>query len=210
VIRTVLVDSLALVRGGVRTLLHSTGDVWVVAEGATAEDALQLATQLKPDVLLVDKDVPGMMQTVRTMKERLAACEVVVLSNIMHPTEAARMLQAGASGYVCKDIPPHVLVEVLQSVCYPSMPHRSHAPAPRRGDLAAITWRGRPGSHGLTARELDIMTELASGATDQEIAERLRVGEGTVKTHIRHILHKLGVRNRTAAIAYALRSRVIE
>ena len=70
VIRTVLVDGLALVRGGVRTLLHGAGDISVVAEGTTAEEALQLTTELKPDVLLLDQGVPGVLQTVRTVKER--------------------------------------------------------------------------------------------------------------------------------------------
>lgn len=209
-IRTVLVDSLALVRTGVRTLLQSTGDVSVVAEGATADEALRLSAQLKPDVLLLDHGVPGVVQTVRTMRERRAPCEVVVLANLMHPTEAARILHAGASGYVCKDISPHVLVDVLRSVCRSAAPHPADAPASQRVDFRTLARRAELGGHGLTSRELDIIAELASGATDQEIADRLHVGEGTVKTHIRHILHKLGVRNRTAAIALALRTRVIE
>ncbi|MDQ7844531.1 MAG: response regulator transcription factor [Armatimonadota bacterium] len=209
-IRTALIDTLALVRTGVRTLLHSTGDISVVAEGATADEALHFATELRPDVLLMDHHVPGVLHALRTIRDHRLPCEVVILANLMHPTEAAQLIHAGASGYVCKDVPPRVLVDVLRSVCRKAEPRRSEA-APRPvPEIAALTRRGKPGIHGLTARELDIIAELANGATDQEIAERLHVGEGTVKTHIRHILHKLGVRNRTAAIAYALRTRVIE
>ena len=209
VIRTVLVDGLALVRGGVRTLLHGAGDISVVAEGTTAEEALQLTTELKPDVLLLDQGIPGVLQTVRTVKERNAACEVVVLTNLMHPTDTARVMNAGATGYVCKDIPPDALIEMLRSICSPGLPPWDGVPH-RPFEFAAVARRSRVGGHGLTARELDILTELASGGTDQEIAEKLLVGEGTVKTHVRHILHKLGVRNRTAAIAFALRTRVID
>ncbi|HET7039349.1 MAG TPA: response regulator transcription factor [Gemmatimonadales bacterium] len=208
-IRTVLVDGLALVRGGVRTLLHGAGDISVVAEGTTAEEALHLTTELKPDVLLLDQGIPGVLQTVRTVKERNAACEVVVLTNLMHPTDTARVMNAGATGYVCKDIPPDALIEMLRSICSPALPQWDGVPH-RPFEFAVVARRSRVGGHGLTSRELDILAELASGGTDQEIAEKLLVGEGTVKTHVRHILHKLGVRNRTAAIAYALRTRVID
>ena len=208
-IRTVLVDGLALVRGGVRTLLHGAGDISVVAEGTTAEEALHLTTELKPDVLLLDQGIPGVLQTVRTVKERNAACEVVVLTNLMHPTDTARVMNAGATGYVCKDIPPDALIEMLRSICSPALPPWDGVPH-RPFEFAAVARRSRVGGHGLTARELDILIQLAKGSTDREIAAKFVLAEGTVKTHIRNILRKLDARNRTQAVAHVLRKNLID
>lgn len=212
-IRAALVDNLALVRQGVRTLLATAGDIEVVGEGTTSDDAVSLTATLGPDVLLIDRDVQGLLRAIRTVKERLAAMEVVVMTNALHQIEADQVVAAGASGYVCKDISPETLIDMLRSLCYPvPWPHlqvAAHAVTP--AVPFARPPRQRLGdTNGLTSREIDILAELARGSTDREIAGTLSVGEGTVKTHIRHILHKLGVRNRTEAIAYALRRRLIE
>lgn len=212
-IRVVLVDHLALVCAGIRRLLQAAGDLDVVAEGATADDAVLLAVELRPHVLVLDSHVPELDRAIRTVKQHAGACEVVVLTNALHPAEAAQVTAAGASGYVCKDIPVPTLVTVLRAVCDGASERHSSPfdngvfhPFP----LPGARPRGPGDGDGLTVREMDILIELTKGSTDQEIADKLLVGEGTVKTHIRHILHKLGVRNRTAAAAYALRSRLIE
>ena len=212
-IRVVLIDSLALVRTGVRRLLQSAGDIDVVAEGATAEDATRLVKELRPDVLVLDGGMVAAPQAIRTVKQLVGSCEIVVLTNLLHQAEAAQVTAAGASGYVCRDVPAHALIAVLRAVSEKALPRdvRSSEDGVSKGPRARGT---RPQDlstgNGLTARELDILGELTRGRTDQEIAEKLLVGEGTVKTHVRHILHKLGVRNRTAATAYALRRRLIE
>jgi len=213
VIRVLLIDHLALVRTGVRRLLQTAGDIDVVAEGATADDAALLAVELRPDALLLDGGIEGAHEAIRVVKQHVGTCEIVVLTNLLHQVEAAQFTAAGASGYVCKDIPVPVLIAVLRAVC--EKPPERHAHPSGNGTRRTRRPRGvKPQeaaeTNGLTARELDILTELTSGRTDQEIAEKLLVGEGTVKTHVRHILHKLGVRNRTAATAYALRRRLIE
>ena len=212
-IRVVLIDNLALIRTGVRRLLQTAVDITVVAEGATADDGVRLVTELRPDLLLLDGGIPHADHAIRTVKQRVDTCEVVVLTNSLHQAEAAQVTSAGASGYVCKDIPALALIAVLRAVSEKAP--ECHVPASKNGPPQAYRLRGaRPQepskANGLTARELDILTELTTGSSDQEIAEKLLVGEGTVKTHVRHILHKLGVRNRTAATAYALRRRLIE
>ena len=212
-IRVVLIDHLALIRTGVRRLLQSAGDIDVVAEGATAGDATRLVTELRPDVLLLDGGIPDADQAIRTVNQLVGACEIVVLTNSLHQAEAAQVTSAGASGYICRDIPALALIAVLRAVSEKT-PER-HIRASKNGAPQTDRLRGtRPQepskANGLTARELDILTELTNGSSDQEIADKLLVGEGTVKTHVRHILHKLGVRNRTAATAYALRRRMIE
>jgi DNA-binding NarL/FixJ family response regulator len=210
VIRIVLIDALGLVRSGVRILLQSADAFAVLGEGESADDAVHLARQFKPDVLLLDRAVEGALAAVRAIKETVPACDVVVLTNRLTQNEAHEVFAAGASGYVCKDIPGGNLLAVLQAMRTPGAPRPILASA--RSPLTVF--RAPPAPHptppnGLTARELEILAQLATGNTDTEIARHLHVHEGTVKTHIRNILRKLGVRNRTAAIAHALRERLI-
>ena len=212
-IRVVLIDAMALVRSGIRLLLLSAGDFTVLGEGASAEDAQRLTAALRPDVLLMDRDIPGALSAVKTVKEANPTCDLIILTNHVVQMEAARMFEEGASGYVCKDIPGDILLTTLRAIRTPGAPRPIlasggtalpfvHVP-PHRPQAPLLM-------NGLTSRERDILIELSTGSTDTEIAGRLKVHEGTVKTHIRHILRKLGVRNRTAAIAHALRERLIE
>ncbi len=207
--RIVLIDALGLVRSGIRLLLQSSGEFTVVGEGETAADAVGLVRQLRPDVLLLDRGVSGAVSALRAITELAPACDLVVLTNRLTQHEAQEALDAGASAYVCKDVPGDVLLAVLRAMRTPGSPRPLVASAQR--PVVAVRPRRPPTAQagGLTARELEILAELAAGSTDTEIAAKLHVHEGTVKTHIRNILRKLGVRNRTAAIAHALRERLI-
>jgi DNA-binding NarL/FixJ family response regulator len=211
VIRIVLVDTLGLVRSGVRMLLQSAGDFTVLGEGESADDAVHLARQFTPDVLLLDRAVEGALTAVRAIKGTVPACDVVVLTNRLAPSEAHEVFDAGASGYVCKDIPGPNLLAVLHAMRAPGAPRPVLASARSPLTVFRAPRTQQPTApNGLTTRELEILAQLATGSTDTEIAARLHVHEGTVKTHIRNILRKLGVRNRTAAIAHALRGRLID
>lgn len=208
--RIVLIDALGLVRSGLRLLLQSSGDFTVVGEGETAADAVDLARRLRPDVLLLDRGVGGATSALRAVTDVAPACDLVVLTNRLTQHEAQEVLSAGASAYVCKDVPGDVLLAVLRAMRTPGSPR----PLVASAQQPAVVVRPRPlpaagQTNGLTARELEILAELSAGSTDTEIAAKLHVHEGTVKTHIRNILRKLGVRNRTAAIAHALRERLI-
>lgn len=211
-IRAVLVDALALVRSGIRMLLLSDGDFDVLGEGGSAEDAVRMARDLRPDVLLLDSQITGAMAAVKAVKEIASGCDVVVLANRLVQAEAMEMFAQGVSGYFCKDIPGHVLLAALHAIRTPGAPRpivASHDRAPVHVHVLPRT--ASPATlNNLTKRERDILAELATGNTDTEIAARLQVSEGTVKTHIRNILRKLGVRNRTAAIAYALREGLVD
>lgn len=207
-IRIVLIDALGLVRSGVRMLLQSAGDFAVLGEGDNADDALRLARELRPDVLLLDRDVAGTLNIIPAIKETVPACDVVVLANRLVQNDIQSTFAAGASAYVCKDIPGHVLLAVLRTMRAPGAP-RPVLASRSAPDSVFRPARQPASSNGLTSRELEILAELATGNTDTEIAAKLHVHEGTVKTHIRNILRKLGVRNRTAAIAHALRERLI-
>jgi DNA-binding NarL/FixJ family response regulator len=212
-IRVVLVDAMALVRSGIRMLLLSAGDFLVLGEGASAEDARRLSGDLRPDVLLLDRDIAGALTAIKAVKEAVPACDVVVLTNHVIQAEAAMMFGEGASGYVCKDIPGQDLLTTLRAIRTPGVPRPIIASGETPLPFVHVSPHHMHPSikaNGLTARERDILVELSAGSTDTEIARKLNVHEGTVKTHVRHILRKLGVRNRTAAIASALRDGLIE
>lgn len=212
-IRVVLIDAMALVRSGIRMLLLSAGDFTVLAEGASADDARRLGADLRPDVLLVDRDIEDVTMAITAIKVSVPTCDVVVLTNHVIQTEAAKMFGEGASGYVCKDIPGQDLLTTLRAIRTPGVPRPIIASGETPMPFVHVSPRRQQATipvNGLTSREHDILVELSTGSTDTEIARKLNVHEGTVKTHIRHILRKLGVPNRTAAIAHALRQRIID
>jgi DNA-binding NarL/FixJ family response regulator len=211
-ISAILIDGLALVRHAVRVLLEARGEVQVLGEGSTAADAVLLAVELRPNVVLLDQNAPGdALQAIRTIKNQVPTIEVVLMGNSLCDGQATRAVEAGASAYIGKDIPAATLITVLKAVCNGDQSPWTYG-KPESGPLSFIhnQSRSRAGRNGLTFRELDILAELAYGNTDHEIATKLLVGEGTVKTHIRHILSKLGARNRTEAIATALRRHMIQ
>ncbi len=213
-IRVVIASNLALVRQGIRVLLSGVEDIEIVGDVATIDETVRLAKELNPDVVLIDEDVVGdNPRSIRDIKQTRATLEIIVMADSLDDSRALKAVEAGAVGYVVKDIPIVNLIAALRSVhngrafFHPEtaqklMERLSHL---TRGQLQRL----RLVSDGLTARELDIVLELAKGATDREIAAKLVLAEGTVKTHIRHILHKLGVRNRTQAVAHVLRRGLI-
>lgn len=214
-IRLVVADDLALIRQGIGALLTGTDQVDVIGEAATADETTRLVLELKPDTVLMDQDLPGDgMEATRRIKERLPEIEVVIMADRLENGKVFRAIEAGAAGYILKDIPVSNLLDALRSVVEGRSyfhPQTARSLVERLGLLS----RGRRArlqleAAGLTARELDVLIELARGSTDREIAARFVVAEGTVKTHIRHILRKLGVRNRTEAVAYVLRKGIID
>jgi DNA-binding NarL/FixJ family response regulator len=204
VLRVMVVDDHALVRSAVRQALTAPG-VEVVAEAGTAEDALSIALSVRPDVLLVDIDLPGMdgVSLVRELAPRLPETRIVMLtvsSTDHHVTDAMRY---GAVGYLTKDLSPEALLRAVRSAVDGelAMPRRiaarllhrlvessRHSPATSDPALAS-----------LSARELEVLRLLTEGLTDREIAASLGISPRTVETHVSSVLHKLGARNRAEA-----------
>jgi len=214
-IRVLLADDLMLIRHGIRALLGSVEDVEIVGEVASAEDAIRLARDLVPDVVLMDQDMPGDgLAATRAIKESLPDVEIIVMTDRLDDVKALQAIDAGATGYILKDIPAANLTGALRAVCNGRAFFHPEITRKLMERLVTLSReqraRMRLESEGLTARELDILMELAKGSTDREIAAKFVVAEGTVKTHIRHILRKLGARNRTQAVAYVLRKGVIQ
>ncbi len=200
-----LVDDHALVRAAIRQAITAP-DVETVAEAATAEEALRLAPQLQPDVLLVDIDLPGMngLHLVRELATRLPDTRIVILTVSTSERDLLDAMRFGASGYVTKDLSPEALLRTVRGA------HAGELAIPRRmaarlvGRLLASTHHAPavaddPALATLSAREQEVLRLLAGGLTDRAIAEALTISPRTVESHVGSILGKLGVRNRADA-----------
>ncbi len=211
-LRVLVVDDTTLMRQGIKSLLEQRDTIEVVGEVATPKAVTELTDGLIPDVVLLDQDIPGFdtVQAIKLVKERLPQVEVIVLAETPDDKTAFRALEAGASGYVLKDIDADKLFRAVNGVCTGRTIMNSRV-ARQLVDRFRSLVRERNGQHGLdvgglTARELEILFEITKGATDREIAREMSVSTTTVKSHIRSILRKLGARNRTQAVAYMLQN----
>ncbi len=214
-IRVLIADDTTLFRQGLRSLLRYRGEVQLVGEATCAEEIVDLVTRLCPDVLLLDQDLPGLAaaDTVRLVKERVPRMEVIVLAERGDEEAALQLLGAGATGYVLKDISDENLVRAIESVCNGRTlmnPRVTRQLVERFRQLMDEKSR-RDGQHmsGLTTRELEILLEMTKGATDREIAQKMYLSTTTIKSHIRGIFRKIGVRNRTQAVVHVLRSGLV-
>ena len=210
-IRVLLVDDQALFREGLETLLSVHQDIRVIGHACNGQEALNIAEQLKPDVVLMDVRMPmmdGVRATRRLMKAQPQA-KVIVLSTFDDDEYIFDALRAGAVGYLLKDVASKQLVEAIRaasqgdSVLEPSIAAKVIAEfsrvsrlVPPSEQLALV--------EPLSEREREILAWIADGASNKEIADHLYIAEGTVKNHVTHILGKLGVRDRTQA---ALKAR---
>jgi len=211
-LRVLIVDDMALMRQGIRSLLEKKGNIEFVGEGASGHEATQLAESLAPDVILLDQDMPGLdsVEAIRFIKERLPKTEIIVLAEETDTDKSFRTLEAGATGYVLKDINPDNLARAIEGVCNGRTlmhPHIARQLVERFRVLSREK-NGKDDLHlgGLTSRELEILLEMTKGATDKEIAEKTHVSTTTVKSHIRSIFRKIGARNRTQAVVYVIKS----
>jgi DNA-binding NarL/FixJ family response regulator len=203
-LRVMLVDDHAFVRSAIRQALTAP-DVSVVAEASTAEEALRVALDARPDVLLIDIDLPGMngLRLLRELGPRLPDTRFVMLTVSTDQADVLEAVRLGASGYLTKDLDADALLRSIRGV------RDGDLAMPRR--LAARTMRDlvesgsgrtaapRTGMGGLSRREDEILRLLASGLTDREIGEALTISTRTVETHVSNILRKLDARNRAEA-----------
>jgi DNA-binding NarL/FixJ family response regulator len=201
-IRVLLVDDQSLFREGLRTLLSVQPGFEVVGEAADGEEALQLAAALKPDVVLMDVRMPVLdgVAATRRLHTSQPDCRVIVLTTFDDDEYVFEGLRAGAAGYLLKDAPSEKLFEAIraaargESFLQPSVAAKVVAEFTR---LAPT--RPQPLPEPLSERELEILRELARGASNREIAQKLVIAEGTVKNHVTSVLSKLGVSDRTQA-----------
>jgi len=206
-IRVMVVDDHPLVRSAVRQAL-STSDLAVVAEAGSAEEALELAPQVRPDVLLVDIELPGMdgVGLVRELAPRLPETRILMLTASREDRHLLDAMRFGAAGYLTKDLSVGGLARAVRAA-YDGELAMSHRNAARLVQRLVETSRSAaaganpadPALGTLTAREAEVLQQLAEGLTDHEIAQALTLSPRTVEMHVSNILHKLGARTRAEA-----------
>jgi DNA-binding NarL/FixJ family response regulator len=211
-LRVVIADDQPMMRAGFKAVLESTGNIEVVAEAGTGEEAVRAATELSPDVVLMDIRMPGMdgIEATRLLPRQ----RVLILTTFGLDEYIINALRAGASGFLLKDAPTEEVVAAVRAVAAgdavlsASVTRQLLDQVARR--LPAAVSRQPTELDSLTQRELEVLRMLASGLSNAEIAAALVVSEATVKSHVSALLGKLGLRDRVQAVIYAYETRLIE
>lgn len=206
-IRVMIVDDHPLVRTGLRNVIDAP-DLAVVAEAGTAEEAIRLAPEVRPDVLLLDVDLPGMsgIDLVRELAPRLPATRIVMLTVSRDDRHLLDAVRSGAVGYLTKDVSVHGLLRAIRSAHAGELALSRETTTrlvQRLVDVSrsagGIISASDPALATLTPREGEVLRRLSEGLTDHEIAEALTLSPRTVEAHVSSILHKLGARSRAEA-----------
>jgi len=202
-IRVFSVDDHPLLREGIAAIINNQSDMQMVAQAATGSEALQLFRQHQPDVTLLDLRLPDMsgIDVLIALRSEFPEARVVMLTTFEGDVDIRRSLEAGARGYMLKNMPPKDLVEVIRQV---------HAGKKRIPAEVAAQLAEHFGNDALTEREIDVLRQIANGNRNREIGEQLFISEETVKVHIKHIMEKLGASDRTQAVAIAVRRGIIQ
>jgi DNA-binding NarL/FixJ family response regulator len=204
-ISVLIADDHPVVRQGLQVLLSVTGDIEVVGEAADGGQAVAMAAELAPDVILLDLKLPVMdgIAVLRELRDSGRSVRALVLTSAPDRTLVSLAVQAGAAGFLYKDVDPDALVRAIRSV------HDGHTLlAPDAAGSLLRSGAAGPAVQGigaLTAREREVLAQIADGRSNREIARLLRVSEKTVKTHVSSVLAKLGVADRTQAALLAVR-----
>jgi len=213
-IRVLLADDQAMVRAGFRMILGSEPDIEVIGEAENGEQAAAAANRLRPDVVLMDIQMPGVdgLQATRTITQNdQLTTRVMILTTFERDEYVFEAMQAGASGFLLKNAPPEELIHAVRVVAAgdallaPSVTRRIIEQFARRPVEPDVRER----LESLTQREREVLVMLARGNSNAELAAALFVTEGTIKTHVSSLLAKLGLRDRVQAVVLAYESRLI-
>lgn len=212
--RILLVDDHAVVRSGLRMLLEIQPDLSIVAEASDGHQAIQLALDLQPDIILMDITLPDISGAEVTRQLQQAGCKSHVIALTIHEDEQFffEMLQAGASGYVPKRAAPEDLLNAIRMVrngeiyIYPMLAKLLVNDFLQRVDEDATS---KATMDGMTLREQEILVAVASGESNDDIAERLSISKHTVARHRENLMRKLGLHNRSELVKYAIRKGLI-
>ena len=201
-IRVVTVDDHPLLREGISALINSQPDMHMVGEAATGLEALERFRELRPDITLMDVRLPDKsgIDALMAIRSEFPEARVIMLTTSEGDVEIQRALAAGAQGYILKSMPPKEMVEAVRQV---------HAGKKRIPPVIAAHLAEHYADEDLTAREIEVLQQIAGGNRNRDIAGRLFISEETVKVHIKHIMEKLGANDRTQAVAIAIKRGII-
>lgn len=207
-IRVLLVDDHTMVRRGLATFLKVHDDLALAGEAATGEEAVRQCARLLPDVVLMDLVLPGMdgVEATRAIRAEFPTVQVIALTSFNEEGMVQRALQAGAIGYLLKDISADELAQAIRAA---RAGRGTLSPEVAQALIHASSQPAAPG-HDLTTRERAVLGLMVQGLSNTEIADQLYVSPSTIKSHVSHILAKLGVAGRTEAVALAVRHNLID
>ena len=205
-LRIVIADDHGVVRQGLRMFLSLDEELEVVGEAQNGAEALELARQLKPDVVLMDLLMPVMdgITAIGAIRRELPEVEVIALTSVLEDASVVGAVKAGAIGYLLKDTQADELRRAIKAAAEGQVQLAPQAAARLLREV-----RTPESPEALTDRETDVLRLLAMGRANKEIARELDIGEKTVKTHVSNILGKLGVQSRTQAALYAVRTGLV-
>jgi NarL family two-component system response regulator LiaR len=207
-IRVVIVDDHEMVRSGLAIFLRVMRDLELVGEAASGEEAVQVCGQVNPDVVLMDMVMPGLdgASATRAVRERCPATRVIALTSFPEEDLVQRALEAGAMGYLLKNVKADELATAIRAACA-GKPTLSPEAAQALIQRAA---RPAPPGQDLSVREREVLALMRQGLSNRAIAERLIISLSTVDFHVSNILGKLGVSSRTEAVALAVEHHIVE
>ena len=202
-IRVLSADDHPLISEGIAAIINSQPDMTLVSQARSGTEAIQQYREQRPDVTLMDLRLPDLsgIDAMIAIRAEFPAARVVMLTTFDGDVEIQRALQAGARGYLLKNMPPDEMLDVIRQV---------HAGKKRVPAEVAAQLADHMGEEELTIREVEVLRKVAEGNRNKDIGRMLFISEETVKVHIKHVMEKLGAKDRTQAIAIAVRRGIID
>lgn len=216
-IRLVIADDHALLRQGIKNVLELESDLEVIGEAGDGEEALKLLSRMKPDILLLDINMPKFngLEVARKLRDKGSGVKVIILTIHDDENYVLEVVKAGAVGYLLKDIDPGMLVKAIRTVyngepfIYPTLVKQFFSQVSQGDGLKTLQQIAKRGEVHLTDREVEVLRLIAKGMSNLEIANKLYLSEKTVKNHLTNIFRKVNVSDRTQAVLYAIRRKIV-
>jgi len=209
-IRVLIADDHPLVRQGLRAIFDLSEGIEIVGEAEDGEKAIEKAKQLKPDILLLDLRMPKIngVKVCQTLKEEGLGIKIIILTTYDSDEEVFGALEAGASGYILKDISSEDIIQTVRMVAHgQSLLHPGIA---QRVFSIKHNFSSLESDFDLSPREIDVLRSMVKGLSNREIAKALWISESTVKAHVSQVLHKLKQPDRTKAVLFAIRKGIVK